>query len=67
MSERPAAVPPSRQVDQPRLRTVPTTLRDANAFVAAHHRHRDRVCFCAVADGRMHLRGRDCDAHDGAS
>lgn len=23
---------------------------------------RHRVCFCKVADGRMHLRGSDCDA-----
>jgi hypothetical protein len=43
------------------LRVVPTNLREANAFVARHHRHHppDRGCICvlAVADGEEHVRG----------
>lgn len=46
---------------QPRLRTVPTTLREANAFVAAHHRHhrpvRGHTSSTAVVDDQGELRG----------
>lgn len=46
---------------QPRLTVVPMTLRDANAFVAEHHRHHKpaRGCrFClGIVDGAGQLRG----------
>jgi hypothetical protein len=56
-----AEQPPSSQSGQPRLRTVPTTLRDANAFVAAHHRHhkpvRGHTSSTAVVDDQGTVRG----------
>lgn len=43
------------------LNIVPTTLREANAFVTAHHRHhrppRGCVCVVAVADDGGEVRG----------
>lgn len=46
---------------QPKLRTVPTTLREANAFVAAYHRHhkpvRGHTSSTAVIDGDGQVRG----------
>jgi len=47
--------------DGPRLRIVPITLREANAFVARHHRHHGPVAghlfALAVADERPEVRG----------
>jgi hypothetical protein len=44
-----------------RLALVPTTLREANAFIAAQHRHhgpvRGCVCVVAVADEQRAIRG----------
>lgn len=44
-----------------KLRVVPTTLREANAFVERHHRHHqpDRGCICvlAVSDEKDEVRG----------
>lgn len=43
------------------LRVVPTTLREANAFVGLHHRHHQPARGCilvlAVADGEDEVRG----------
>jgi len=49
---------PRSHDDRPRLAIVPTSLREANAFVAAHHRHNRPVaagvCVVAVkADDRL--------------